>query len=92
MKLLLVQPSGLMYTEVYLRLEPLGLERLAEACHNVQKPLADHREATRHPFALPTHKADEIDARDLYIPRPELVGAAMATRARPPRPRQQGRR
>ena len=26
MKVLLVHPSGLMYTEVYLRLEPLGLE------------------------------------------------------------------
>src|SRR5882724_1979062 len=32
MKVLLVHPSGLMYTEVYLRLEPLGLERVAEAC------------------------------------------------------------
>ncbi len=32
MKVLLVHPSGLMYTEVYLRLEPLGLELVAEAC------------------------------------------------------------
>jgi len=32
MKVLLVHPSGLMYTEVYLRLEPLGLERVAESC------------------------------------------------------------
>src|ERR1051326_121218 len=32
MKVLLVHPSGLMYTKVYLRLEPLGLERVAGAC------------------------------------------------------------
>jgi hopanoid C-3 methylase len=32
MKVLLVHPSGLLYTQVYLRLEPLGLERVAEAC------------------------------------------------------------
>jgi magnesium-protoporphyrin IX monomethyl ester (oxidative) cyclase len=32
MKVLLVHPNGLMYTEVYLRLEPLGLELVAEAC------------------------------------------------------------
>src|SRR5215468_6628435 len=31
-KVLLVHPSGLMYSEVYLRLEPLGLELIAEAC------------------------------------------------------------
>src|SRR5258708_32915133 len=34
MKVLLVHPSGLMYTEVYLRLEPLGLERGAAALRN----------------------------------------------------------
>jgi len=31
MNVLLVHPSGLMYSEVYLRLEPLGLECVAEA-------------------------------------------------------------
>ena len=31
-KVLLVHPSALMYSEVYLRLEPLGLELVAEAC------------------------------------------------------------
>lgn len=34
MKVLLVHPSGLMYTEVYLRLEPLGLERVAASLRN----------------------------------------------------------
>jgi len=32
MKVLLVHPSGLMYSEVYLRLEPLGLELVGAAC------------------------------------------------------------
>lgn len=32
MKLLLVHPSSLMYSEIYLRLEPLGLELIAESC------------------------------------------------------------
>jgi B12 binding protein len=31
-KVLLVHPSSLMYSEVYLRLEPLGLELVAAAC------------------------------------------------------------
>jgi hopanoid C-3 methylase HpnR len=40
MKVLLVHPGSLMYSELYLRLEPLGLELVAEACrrggHNVR--------------------------------------------------------
>jgi hopanoid C-3 methylase HpnR len=32
MKVLLVHPGSLMYSELYLRLEPLGLELVAEAC------------------------------------------------------------
>jgi magnesium-protoporphyrin IX monomethyl ester (oxidative) cyclase len=31
MRVLLVHPSPLMYSEIYLRLEPLGLERVAAA-------------------------------------------------------------
>ena len=31
MRVLLVHPSALMYSELYLRLEPLGLERVAAA-------------------------------------------------------------
>ena len=31
MRVLLVHPSPLMYSEIYLRLEPLGLERVATA-------------------------------------------------------------
>lgn len=47
--------------------------------YDVQKLLRDHREETRYPIALPQRKADKIDPRELYILRPELVGAAMAT-------------
>ena len=31
MRVLLVHPSALMYSEIFLRLEPLGLERVAAA-------------------------------------------------------------
>ena len=31
MRVLLVHPSALMYSEIFLRLEPLGLERVASA-------------------------------------------------------------
>lgn len=34
MKVLLVHPSCLMYSELYLRLEPLGMERVAEAARS----------------------------------------------------------
>jgi hopanoid C-3 methylase len=47
--------------------------------YNVQKLLADHRQETRYPIALPERKAEKVDARELYILKPELVGAAVAT-------------
>ena len=47
--------------------------------YNVQKLLKDHQEETRYPIALPARKAEKVDARSLYVLRPELVGAAMAT-------------
>jgi hypothetical protein len=47
--------------------------------YNVQKLLDDHREETRYPIAPPARKAEKVDARSLYILKPELVGAAMAT-------------
>ncbi|MBQ0880788.1 cobalamin B12-binding domain-containing protein, partial [Streptomyces sp. RT42] len=34
MRLLLVHPSALMYSEIFLRLEPLGLERVAGAARD----------------------------------------------------------
>src|SRR5437660_12248376 len=34
MKVLCCHPSGLMYTEIFLRLEPLGVELVAAACRH----------------------------------------------------------
>jgi magnesium-protoporphyrin IX monomethyl ester (oxidative) cyclase len=34
MRLLLVHPSALMYSEIFLKLEPLGLERVAAAARD----------------------------------------------------------
>jgi hopanoid C-3 methylase HpnR len=47
--------------------------------YNVQKLLRDHQEETRYPIALPERKAEKVDARSLYILKPEGVGAALAT-------------
>ena len=47
--------------------------------YDVQKLMKDHREESRYPIALPERKAEKVNARDLYILRPELVGAAAAT-------------
>jgi len=46
--------------------------------YDVLKLLADHREEARYPIALPERKAEKVDARELYILRPELVGGAAA--------------
>jgi hypothetical protein len=45
----------------------------------VQKLLKDHQEETRYPIALPARKVEKVDARSLYILKPELVGAAVAS-------------
>jgi magnesium-protoporphyrin IX monomethyl ester (oxidative) cyclase len=64
-RVLLVHPSALLYSELFLRLEPLGLERVAaavrEAGHDVR--IVD----------LQTHTHDEL-ARELAEFRPDAVG------------------
>ena len=55
MKLLLVHPGPLMYTKIYLRLEPLGLELVADAARRAghQVALLDLQvEQPRDYFAL----------------------------------------
>jgi hypothetical protein len=47
--------------------------------YDVGKLLRDHEEETRYPIALPERKAAKVNARDLYILRPELVGGVMST-------------
>jgi len=86
MKLLTVHPSGLMYTRIYLRLEPLGLELIAGAAraagHDVR--LVDlqadsHRDYFR---ILKDWKPDAVCFSGNYLANvPEVVDLAKATKA-----------
>lgn len=85
MKVLLVHPSGLMYTEVYLRLEPLGLERVAEACrragHEVRLldlQVVGHKHFRR---ALETWRPDAVAFSLNYLANiPEVIDLARLAR------------
>jgi len=46
--------------------------------YDVQKLMGNHDEVTRYSIALPERKAEKVNARDLYILRPELVGGMVA--------------
>jgi len=64
-KVLLVHPSPLMYSEIYLRLEPLGLELVAEAC----------RKAGHEVRILDLQVAHQLDYTALLESfRPDAVG------------------
>jgi hopanoid C-3 methylase HpnR len=65
MRVLLVHPSALMYSELFLRLEPLGLERVAGAARD-----AGHQVAI---IDLQTHTWAELD-REVARFRPDAVG------------------
>src|SRR5438094_7751449 len=75
MRVLLVHPSALMYSELYLRLEPLGLERVAAAVraagHDVR--LLDLQIATHDDYR-----------RELAEFRPEAVAFSLNYLANPP--------
>src|ERR1700741_4435106 len=89
MKALFVHPSPLMYSEIYLRLEPLGLELVSEAArkagHEVR--LLDlqvfrHRDYER---ILDEWKPDAIGFSLNYLANiPEVVDLAKSTKARLP--------
>ncbi len=68
MRLMLVHPSALMYSEIFLRLEPLGLERVAGAA------LAAGHEV--HALDLQVSSRRDLD-RDLLQFRPEAVGISL---------------
>jgi hopanoid C-3 methylase len=89
MRVLLVHPSPLLYSELYLRLEPLGLERVAAALrmagHDVRLldlQVFDHAEYAR--------ELDEFRPRAVgfslnYLANvPEVIDLAKAIRARHP--------
>src|SRR5207248_10704013 len=86
MKLLVVHPSCLMYSKIYLRLEPLGLELVAaaarEAGHSVR--LIDLQcESHQNFFRLIRHwRPDVIAFSGNYLANvPEIIDLARATRA-----------
>lgn len=86
MKLLAVHPSGLMYTRVYLRLEPLGLELIAAAArqagHAVQ--LIDLQVETHRDFfaSLRRWQPDAVCFSGNYLANvPEILDLARGTKA-----------
>ncbi|MET9293310.1 hopanoid C-3 methylase HpnR [Streptomyces sp. NPDC003077] len=68
MRLLLVHPSALMYSEIFLRLEPLGLERVAGAAREAGHQVRVIDLQTESPAAV---------ARELVAFRPEAIGVSL---------------
>src|SRR5579875_412534 len=87
MRVLLVHPSPLMYSELYLRLEPLGVERVAaavlEAGHDVRLidlQIFSHRDYFKE---LESFEPQAIGFSLNYLANvPEVVDLAKATRQR----------
>ncbi|MFZ0254674.1 MAG: hopanoid C-3 methylase HpnR [Gammaproteobacteria bacterium] len=85
MKVLLVHPSALLYSQVYLRLEPLGMEYVAsalrEAGHEVQ--LIDLQIFRHHHFErqLRSFRPDAVGFSVNYLPNvPEVIDLAKRTK------------
>jgi hopanoid C-3 methylase len=89
MRVLAVHPSGLMYTRIYLRLEPLGLELIAAAArvagHEVRLvdlQVESHRDYFR---LLRAWRPDAVCFSGNYLANvPEILDLAKATRAEYP--------
>ncbi len=89
MKLLAVHPGGLMYTRVYLRLEPLGLELVAAAArragHDVRICDLQVEPAGHFLRSLDEWRPDSICFSGNYLANiPEIVDLAKAAKARLP--------
>ena len=89
MKFLAVHPSSLMYTKIFLRLEPLGLELLAQAArrggHEVR--LIDLQAETHRDFVrlLDDWKPDAVGFSLNYLANvPEVIDLAKITKSRLP--------
>ncbi|MBV9756303.1 MAG: hopanoid C-3 methylase HpnR [Alphaproteobacteria bacterium] len=90
MRVLAVHPSALMYTKVFLRLEPLGLELVAAAARRaghevriIDLQAERHRDYFR---ALDDWRPEAVCFSGNYLANvPEIVDLARATRARLPR-------
>src|SRR5213592_2838937 len=90
MKVLAVHPSALMYTKIYLRLEPLGLELVAQAIRQAGHAicLIDLQVETHRDYSalLHTWRPDVVAFSCNYLANvPEIVDLAKLTRARHPR-------
>ena len=89
MRVLLVHPSPLMYSEIYLKLEPLGLERVATAVraagHDVRLldlQIFSHRDFAR---ALDRFEPEAVGFSLNYLANvPEVIDLARATKRRRP--------
>jgi hopanoid C-3 methylase HpnR len=86
MKLLAVHPSGLMYTRVFLRLEPLGLELIAAAARDAghEVRIIDLQVDTQQELfrVLNAWKPDALCMSGNYLANvPEIVDLAKATKA-----------
>jgi|SRR5215472_6082176 len=84
-KVLLVHPSCLMYSEVYLRLEPLGLELVAAACRKAgfDVRLLDLQTTTHTDYfrALKSWRPDAVGFSLNYLANiPEVLDLAKASR------------
>jgi hopanoid C-3 methylase HpnR len=90
MRVLTVHPSALMYTEIYLRLEPLGLELVAEAARRAghEVKLIDLQAETHSDYfaLLGRFKPDLIAFSGNYLANiPEIIDLAKASKSRLPR-------
>src|ERR1700760_2288045 len=90
MKLLAVHPSCLMYSKIYLRLEPLGLELVAAACreagHDVR--IIDLQAETLRDYfrIIDQWQPDAVAYSCNYLANvPEILDLAKATRAKLPK-------
>src|SRR5258708_16449151 len=84
MKLLAVHPSCLMYSKIYLRLEPLGLELVAAACrdagHDVE--IIDLQAETHRDYfrVIDQWQPDAVAFSCNYLANvPEIIDQAKAT-------------
>src|SRR5262245_32157890 len=89
MKVLLVHPSPLMHSEIYLRLEPLGLERVAEAIrsagHEVRLLDLQVFRQTDYVQELNSFKPQAVGFSLNYLANvPEIIALAQAAKQRRP--------
>lgn len=89
MKVLLVHPSCLLYSEIYLRLEPLGVERVAQAVraagHEVR--LLDLQVFRHHDYVrmLTTFQPEAVGFSGNYLANvPEIIGLARTAKTLQP--------